>query len=140
MFLNLLQSYWAVEVERLTSAPATFRGPMEWVLYGLHWKSLLVYLDNLIVTASDFDTHLVWLEVFQRLYAAGFKLKPSKCEHLQSPERYLGYIVITDPEKVQALSSRYKYFLGTVEYYRQYIPDVATVTQPLYFLVNKESI
>ena len=82
---------------------------MERVLHGLHWKSLLLYLDDIIVIAPDFDTHKSRLEeVLNRLQQAGLKLKPFKCELLQSDVRYLGHIVsatgvATDPEKVVAV-------------------------------------
>ena len=58
---------------------------MEWVLHDLHWKMLLLYLDDIIVIAPDFATHLQQLEeVFQRLKRASLKSKPSKCELLKS--------------------------------------------------------
>ena len=56
---------------------------MEQVLQGLHWKSLLLHLDDVIVISPDFDSHLQRLEeVLVRLQHAGLKLKPSKCELL----------------------------------------------------------
>ena len=126
---------------------------MERVLHGLHWKSLLLYLDDIIVIAPDFNTHLQQLEeVLQRLQQAGLKLKPSKCELLQSEVRYLGHIVsangvATDPEKVAAVKDwptptgikQLQAFLGTVGYYRQYLPDFATIAQPLHRLTSKET-
>ena len=38
---------WKVLPFRLTSAPATIQRLMEQVLHGLHWKTLLLYLDLL---------------------------------------------------------------------------------------------
>ena len=35
----------------MTSAPATFQQLMKKVQHGLHWKSLLLYLDDIIVIA-----------------------------------------------------------------------------------------
>jgi len=62
------------------SAPATFQRLMEQVLSGLHWETLLVYLDNVIVISPDFNTPVSHLrKVFDRLQAACLKLKPSKC-------------------------------------------------------------
>ena len=59
---------WKVLPFGLTSALATFQRLMESVLKGLHWKSLLLYLDDIIVIAPDFKTYLARLEeVFQRL-------------------------------------------------------------------------
>jgi hypothetical protein len=74
---------WKVLPFGLTSAPATFQRLMERVSHGLHWKTLLLYLDDIIVIAPDFETHLQRLtEVLRRLQQAGLKLKPSKCELL----------------------------------------------------------
>ena len=68
---------------------------MERVLHGLHWKSLLLYLNDIIVTAPDFDTHLTRLEeVLNWLQKAGLKLKPSKCKLLQPEVHYLGHVVV----------------------------------------------
>jgi len=59
---------WKVLPFELTSAPATFQRLMEQVLSGLHWKTLLIYLDDVIIISADFDTHVSRLrEVFDRL-------------------------------------------------------------------------
>ena len=43
-----------------------FQRLMDAVLAGLRWKTCLVYLDNIIVFAPDFDTHIKRLdEVFE---------------------------------------------------------------------------
>jgi len=82
---------------------------MEQVLSGLHWKTLLIYLDDVIVSSPDFKTHSSHLrEVFERLRGAGLKLKPSKCALLHPEVKYLGLVigrngVATDPEKVRAI-------------------------------------
>ena len=136
---------WKVLPFGLTSAPATFQRLMEQVVHGLHWKTLLLYLDDIIVIAPDFQTHLTRLgEVFDRLRQAGLKLKPTKCELLQTEVRYLGHVVsqhgvATDPEKIDAVArwpvptglKELQAFLGTVGYYRQYIEAFATVAKPL---------
>ena len=135
----------------LTSAPATFERLMEKVLSGLQWKSLLLYLDDVIVFSSDFDTHLQRLEVvLQRFKGANLKLKPSKCELLQTEVRYLGHIVSkdgvkTDPDKVKAVvewttpkcTPEVRSFVGFVGYYRRFCPDYATVAKPLNRLTAK---
>jgi len=49
---------------------------MEQVLSGLRWKTLFIYLDDVIVISPDFDTHVSQLrEVFDRLRAASLKFK-----------------------------------------------------------------
>jgi len=77
---------------------------MKQVLSGLHWKTLLTYL--IIVISLDFNTYVSRLrEVFDRLRAAGLKLKLSKCAFFQPEVKYLDYVVgwdgvATDHEKV----------------------------------------
>ena len=59
----------------LTCAPLVFQRLMDLALCGLTYESSLVYLDDIIVFARDFDTHLHRLQdVFDRLRAAKLKL------------------------------------------------------------------
>ena len=48
---------WNVLPFGLTSAPATFQRLMEKVFRGLHWKTLLLYLDDVIVIGTSFEQH-----------------------------------------------------------------------------------
>lgn len=85
---------WQVLPFGLTSAPSTFERLMETVLRGLHWKTLLIYLDDIIVFSKDLDSHLERLgEVFTRLHQAGLKLRPDKCKLLATRVNYLGHVV-----------------------------------------------
>ena len=60
----------------LCNAPSTFQRAMEVALRGLQWKTLLVYIDDLIIVSSNLDEHLTCLaEVLQRLRQYGLKLK-----------------------------------------------------------------
>ena len=129
----------------LTSAPATFQRLMEKVCHELHRRTLLLYLDDVIVIAPDFSTHMDRLrQVFQHFRPANLKLKPSKCSLFQSEVRYLGHVVSkdgvsTNPEKVSAVAdwptpkclAELQAFLSTVGYYRQYIGGFASLTKPL---------
>ena len=52
----------------LCNAPATFQRLMDSVLAGLHWKTCLVYTDDIIVVGKSFDEHLCNLQaVLERL-------------------------------------------------------------------------
>ena len=56
----------------LCNAPATFQRLMDSVLAGLHWKTCLVYIDDIIIVGKSFDEHLCNLQaVFERLRQAG---------------------------------------------------------------------
>jgi len=78
----------------------------------LHWRTLLIYLDDVIVTSPDLATHVSRLrEVFDRLRTAVLKLTPSKCTLLQLEMKYLSHVVgrdgvATDLEKVQAVEEK----------------------------------
>jgi hypothetical protein len=86
--------HWKVLPFGLTSAPSTFERLMETVLRGLQWKTVLVYLDDVVVFSQDVTTHLSRLqEVFDRLRRAGLKLKPEKCHLFKKQVNYLGHVV-----------------------------------------------
>ena len=63
-----------------TNAPATFQRLMHDCLGELNMNWCIVYLDDIIIFSDTKEEHLKRLEaVFQKLCAAGLKLKPSKC-------------------------------------------------------------
>lgn len=126
---------------------------MERVLRGLHWRTLLIYLDDIIVFSKDLDSHLSRLEeVFTRLKAAGLKLKPSKCTLFAKQVNYLGHVVsvdgvATDQEKVAAVrdwpvpqhKTDVRAFLGTCGYYRRFIAGFSELQRPLSQLCKREA-
>lgn len=111
-------------------------------------ESLLIYLDDIIVFSSDFDSHLLHLEeVFSCLHQHGLKLQPKKCNLLQKKVTYLGHVVskqgvATDPNKTTVVKDwpmpltvkQVKSFLGFVGYYRRFIPGFSRIASPLHDL------
>jgi transposase InsO family protein len=134
----------------LSGAPATFERCMELVLKGLQWKSLLVYLDDIILFGSTVEEHLDRLdEVFQRLMKAGLKLKPGKCELLKKEVAFLGHVVNgegvkPDPSKVSVVKNwpvpkvlrDVRSYLGLCSYYRRFIEGFSTLARPLHRLTE----
>ncbi|XP_038145914.1 uncharacterized protein LOC119786541 [Cyprinodon tularosa] len=174
--LDLQSGYWQVAVDKndrektafitkwglyeytrmpfgLCNAPSTFQRAMEFVLRGLQWETLLIYLDDVIVVGNGVDQSLDRLEqVFQRFQSHGLKLKPSKCHLVQEEVLFLGHIVSGEgirpnpapvkdvqvwksPENLQELQA----FLGLCNYYRKFVPNFAELTNPLHHLLKKES-
>ena len=91
----------------LMNAPATFERLMERVLRGIAWSECLVYLDDILVFGTNFETTLARLEsVLDRLGAAELKLKAKKCQLFQEEILFLGHKVSAagiraDPAKCQ---------------------------------------
>ena len=76
-----------------SNAPATFQRCINQVLIGLIWDVVIVYLDNVNVTGTDFDDMLRNLEtVLKRFCSYGLKLKPDKCRLFQREIRFLGRV------------------------------------------------
>ena len=135
----------------LCNAPATFQRLMDCVLAGLHWKTCLVYIDDIIVVGKSFDEHLCNLQaVLERLRQAGLKLHPRKCQLLRHKVTYLGHVVsaqgITpDPDKTDRVNrwltpqsaKEVQQFLGLANYYRRFIKNFASVAKPLHRLTEK---
>jgi transposase InsO family protein len=126
---------------------------MSLVLKGLNFAICLIYLDDIIVFASDIETHLDRLEqVLIRLEGVNLKLKPSKCHLLQREVMFLGHLVSrhglgTDPAKISAVQNwptptklkEVRAFLGLCSYYRKFVPDFAQIGRPLHGLTKKET-
>ena len=65
----------------LCNTPNTFQRCIELILRGLQWKTLLVYIDDIVIYSSNMEDHIRTLdEALGRLSKAGLKLKPSKCD------------------------------------------------------------
>ena len=134
----------------LTNAPGTFQRLMNHVLHGLNWVKCLVYLDDIVVFSSEFETHIKDLEsVFKRLQSASLKLQPSKCVFATNEMIYLGYLVsnkglLPDPSKIKAIKSinylqsptDIRSFMGIISYYRRFIPKLSQLAYPLYELTR----
>ena len=128
-----------------TNAPATFQRLMHDYLGDLNMRWCIVYLDDIIIFSDTKEGHLKRLEaVFQKLAAAGLKLKPSKCFLFKEEIEYLGHVVSgkgisTNPKKVEAVTKwstpktvyDVRSFLGFVGYYRRFIKDFSKISKPI---------
>lgn len=135
----------------LCNAPATFERLMETTLAGLQWDICLIYLDDIIVYAKTFEEMNRNLSrVFEKLAAAGLKLKAKKCTLFAQSVEYLGHVVSehgisTDPKKTEVIRkwprpnnvTELRSFLGFCSYYRKFVPNFAVLAKPLHVLTQK---
>jgi transposase InsO family protein len=129
----------------LCNAPATFQRVMELALAGLQWKTCLVYLDDVLVFSTTFEEHIQRLaDVLDRIRLANLKLKPAKCNFLQSEVPYLGHILSAEGvrpnnENIEKILSwrrpttvkEVRSFLGIANYYRRFIVGFSYYVKPL---------
>ena len=67
---------------------------MERVLTGLQYKSVLVYVDDVIIYSRSFEQHLVDVEaVMERLEQAGLTCKLKKCDFGVQQCEFLGHVI-----------------------------------------------
>ena len=134
-----------------TNAPATFQRLMHDCLGDLNMNWCIVYLDDIIIFSDTKEEHLKRLEaVFQKLAAAGLKLKPSKCFFFREEIEYLGHVVsgkgvATNPKKVEAVTKwptpktvyDVRSFLGFVGYHRRFIKDFSKIAKPIREVITR---
>ena len=135
----------------LCNAGATFQRLMDVALAGLNYECCLVYLDDIMVFATDAETHLSRLrKVFEKLQAVNLKLKPSKCSLLQKEVSFLGYIVSpagisADQSKIESVKNwptpnklrEVRGFDGLCSYYHKFIQGFSDIAAPLHDLTKK---
>ena len=135
----------------LCNAPATYARVMNLVLRGLTWKTVLAFLDDILVLGTSFENHLQNLsEVLTRMREYGLKLKPKKCLIFKKEVEFLGRIgsgnklamsaqntqVIMDWPK-PTCSKDVEKFMGLANYHRAFVKDFSKLAEPLYRVVGK---
>lgn len=129
----------------LKNAPATFQRLMDSVLRKHLNIRCFVYMDDIIIFSCSLEEHLQDIQkVLQTLREANLKIQSDKSEFLRKEVEFLGHVVTTEgvkpnPKKVEAVKNwplpktpkELKSFLGTISYYRRFIPGFAKLAKPM---------
>lgn len=119
----------------MCNAPATFQCVMNVVLNPCLRRSVLVFMDDILVYSQTLEEHVAHLhEVFTLLQQQQLFVKRGKCSFACEQLEYLGHIissqgVSTDPSKTQAMAdwpqpqivTELLGFLGLTGYYRKFV-------------------
>ncbi|KAH7705812.1 gag-pol polyprotein, partial [Aphelenchoides avenae] len=133
------------------SAPGIFQSVMDKMLAGIPLAR--GYLDDVIVGGSSLEEHIDALfQVFERFASYGFHLNLEKCELLVKEIHFLGRIVDAngirpDPARVKAFKEMpaphdvhtVKSYLGSLNYYGRFLPQIREVRAPLDKLTLKDT-
>ncbi|KAJ9531217.1 hypothetical protein QJQ45_006653 [Haematococcus lacustris] len=135
----------------LTNAPATFQRVMNNVFRPLINKSVLVYIDDILVMSNTAEEHVRHLkEVLELMRQHKLYAKRSKCKFNKTELAFLGHIVgehgiAVDPTKVKVVREWHvprnlkdlQAFLGLANYFRRFIPNFSAIAAPLTDLTSK---
>ena len=134
----------------VSSTPAVFQRCMESLFQG--FKGVAIYLDDILVTGSTVENHLANLDkVLSIMATAGLKLNKAKCEFLLPKVEYLGHMIDGNgihptKRKVKAIQeapqphnvTELRSFLGIINYYGKFLPNLSTKLAPLYQLLKRD--
>ena len=132
----------------IKSAPGYFQEIMEQLTSDL--RGVAVYLDDILVSGTTAQEHLENLRaLLKRLSKKGLRCRLEKCSFAQPVVEYLGHTLSSEgiakgpkvdaikqmppPTDVSSLSS----FLGSVQFYSKFLPNLSTVLEPLNKLRRK---
>ena len=131
------------------SAPGYFQHIMDQLTCDL--DGVAVYLDDILVSGSDATSHLNNLrKLLQRLSEKGLRCNSQKCVFAQPTVTYLGHTLTRDGVKqgpkadaIQNMPppanvSQLRSFLGSVQFYHKFLPDLSTLAAPLNQLLKKD--
>ena len=135
----------------IKTAPSIFQRLMDTMTADL--EGTTAYLDDIIITSETREQHESRLyTLFQRLAEFGMKARLDKCSFLQTEIKYLGFVINEegrkpDPDKIRPITemprpkniTQLRAFLGMVTFYSAFVPDMASIREPLNKLLKKNT-
>ncbi|GBG61904.1 hypothetical protein CBR_g26068 [Chara braunii] len=136
---------WIVMPFCLANAPATFQAAMTTEFRDLLDRTVLIYLNDILVYSRTLDEHLKHLRaVLERLRIAKYKANRDKCEFAHQELEYLGHYVT--PQGIRPLADKVqpirdwpdlkctidvRSFLGLASYYMRFVKGFQRIAAPL---------
>ncbi|GKA25894.1 putative reverse transcriptase domain-containing protein [Tanacetum coccineum] len=137
----------------LTNAPAIFMDLMNRVCRPMLDKSVIVFIDDIIIYSKNKEEHEAHLrEVLETLRKETLYAKFAKCEFWLQEIQFLGHVVNSegikvDSAKIEAVMNwqtpkdvgEIRSFLGLAGYYRRFIQDFSKIAPSLTKLTKKNA-
>lgn len=137
--------HWTVMPFGLCNAPQRMMVLMDKVIPQELKETVFVYLDDLLVVSTDFNSHLESLKIVADcLKKAGLTINIQKSNFCFKEVNYLGFVIgegciKSDSQKTSAISSfplpkskkQVRGFLGLSGWYRRFIENFASIAAPL---------
>eukprot|EP00253_Pinus_taeda_P031606 PITA_31606 len=138
----------------LINAGATFQRAMDMEFKGLINKSVVVYLDDIIVFSNKRSNHLHNLkQIFECCRRYGISLNPKKSFFALNQGKLLGFIVskdgiYIDSDRIKEISDipfphnkkSMQSFLGQINFVKRFVPDFSQIVLPLQTMIKKNSV
>jgi hypothetical protein len=143
---------WRVLPFGMTGAPSTFSRLMHHILRDTLDRSVVVYLDDILIYSRTREEHLKHVaEVLEILRRHKLYARLSKCEFGKRQTTFLGHVVsgqgiAMEPSKIQSIVewptpksvTHVLSFLGLAGYYRRFIAGFSSIAAPLHHLSSKK--
>ncbi|CAC5395318.1 unnamed protein product [Mytilus coruscus] len=149
--LDLNQAYQQIELHEDTSSPGIFQRTLENVVQDI--SNFLVRVDDILITGKTREEHLNTLsEVLSRFTRIGIRLKRQKCMFMAEEVVYLGFKInkhgiFPVESKVETIDkapsptnvTELKAYLGMLNYYNRFLPNLSHMLKPLHVLLQKNT-
>lgn len=138
----------------LKTAGSAFIRALNLALGNEYSSFLTCYVDDLLITSPDFETHLLHLElVFKRLLEHNFTLRLEKSKFCRESVIFLGFLltpqgITPDPEKLAIIRNfqepenqlDLQRILGICNFYRQFSIQHSQYLDPFRELLKKDAV
>lgn len=116
-------------------------------------KNVTIYFDDVLIVSETLEEHIETLnKVIERARLLNIKFNKNKVQFMQTEVKYLGHIfneegIKPDTDRIRAVTNmpcpnnkkELQRFLGLVNYFRNFIPNLSQLTADLRKLLKKNS-